>query len=1105
MPRIPGAHRRALAGRRPAHGGGRLACVVACWGLVLFPLWTGADGSPSEPAAGGPQLVVDSGRPRVGPGIEDAVTSLHQDRHGLLWIGTRGGLMLYDGQELRVFRHEVGSPTSLAGNTIRTIYEDRAGRLWIGTNTAGLDRLDPGRWSFAHHAPRPGDPTSLSHQSINAVLEDRSGHIWVATQIGLNRCTNDLARCERILAGPDSGLPHDYTYALLEDRDGTIWVGTVGGGLAIVDPHTQGIRRWEGSPGVHEPGSRQVFHLVRDDAGGRLYAATESGVLEISKDRSSSRWLPVAPGEFRDRTMIVTSLAIQDGRRLWIGTWGDGLGSYDLASDDPEEAIHAVDAGRARRITGLVADREGTLWIGSWDHGLQRFVPRLRRFRVEAIRAREPAGAPLDVTAVRGANGGGLWIGTWGEGVFLRSPGEQFFHPLEMPAGMRTVLALLEDRRGRLWVGTMGGLVHADPARGTLRVFESRPERPDGLGYGYVTALHEDRAGRLWVGVGGTGLHRLRDDGESWDRWRHDPDDPYSLSDDYVTVLFEDRRGRLWVGTRSGGLNLHDGATGRFRRFVPDAHDPSSLPHHWVKCMLEDRAGRLWVGTDGGGLARIEERSDGAVRFRRYATEDGLVDDQVVALAEDADGTLWVGTYHGLSRFDPEREIFSNVHAADGLPGERVNAAVAVDDAAIHFGTPRGLLVVRRGTPFAPSRASPTIVTGISAPGRFLPLDRAPWELERLEVPWGTVVSIGFSVLDFADPRRHRYAYRLAGTRGDWVDLGARREVTFADLDPGHYTLTVRGRSARGVWSETAQPLELVVRPPFWMTWWFRGVLALALIGAVVGIHRMRTGALKRRNRELEAAQRAREAALDEVRASRHELQRAYDRLRRLTRRLEHAKEDERRRIARELHDEMGQALTAAKINLQLLSGPDADPRMLRRTGDAIALLDRLIGHVRTLSLDLRPPLLDELGLVPALEGYLESQGRRARVRIEITSEGPQAELPAEVEILVFRIVQEAVTNALRHAEPSRITVTLVFGPHDLRVTVDDDGRGFDVQRTLARALQGEHLGLLGIRERVDVEGGEVEITSAPGRGTRIAARIPLRLEEEQDARRAGG
>ena len=149
----------------------------------------------------------------------DSVTSIYQDRRGFMWIGTREGLVMYDGYTAVRFEHETTDITSLSDNVVRTIYEDRDGNLWLGTNSGGLERFDRSSATFEHHRHDSSDPTSLSHDSVNTVLHDREGTLWVGTQIGLNRMDAASDRFERIGIGTLPGeIENGYVYHLHEDR-----------------------------------------------------------------------------------------------------------------------------------------------------------------------------------------------------------------------------------------------------------------------------------------------------------------------------------------------------------------------------------------------------------------------------------------------------------------------------------------------------------------------------------------------------------------------------------------------------------------------------------------------------------------------------------------------------------------------------------------------------------------------------------------------------------------------------------------------------------------------------------------------------------------------
>jgi signal transduction histidine kinase/ligand-binding sensor domain-containing protein len=1024
------------------------------------------------------------------------ITSIYQDRAGFIWIGSRDGLAFYDGYTFTVFEHDASEATSISDNTIRRIYEDSQGNLWLGTNTGGLNRLDRATWQFEHFRHDSADSSSISHDSVYAILEDRTGALWVGTQLGLNRFDPETRRFERFLSDPGDpeSLSHDYVYALHEDSDGGLWISTVGGGLNFRDPETGAFTVYRNDPGDPASLSHDSVLEIADGPSGKLWVSTSEGLNLLDRENGTFRRVgsdPESGAVLSDP--LVPAMAPGPAGKLWIATHGGGLNQLD--PDTGEIRFWKHDPSKRNslgsdEVIALLADATEGLWIGTWGGGLNRLSPRSLLLSESAHLARMPEDLDVnDVTALMLDAAGGIWLGMR-SGDVVRRDVDRMTDRHYLRGGdegtPRIILGFAEDRSGKIWIATNGGIIRLDPETGGQITYHHDQEDPTSLGPGYVTGILIDRAGRLWVGTGEGGVQRLDENGRVLARFVHDADDPGSLSDNYVTALVEDSRGTLWVGTRSGGLNALDPRTERIVRHLPEAGDSDTLSHHYVTSIIEDTSGTLWVGTGGGGLNRVGRLEGGSLHFTRFTEAGGLIDDDVMGIQEDDDGSLWISTKRGLTRFDPGTGSFANLNVADGLPsGEFEPAAVARDESTLYFGTVKGLVAVPAGTQFPSPSASPTVITTIRTSSGELGTESPVWDLHNLEMPWGEWLSLQFAVLDYSVDRRHRYQYRLGGVDEDWIDLGSSREITFTDLDPGTYEFNIRGRNSQGVWSIAEPTLQIEIVPPFWMTLWFRAAVALFVISMVIVGHRVRVNAVEKRNRELVALYRQRERA-------RRELGEAYERLTRLTRSLEAAKEDERRTIARELHDELGPSLTAVIINLQLLS-EDRDPgRRSRRIQDTIGLADRLVDRVRDLSLDLRPPLLDELGLVPALKGYLEAQASRAGIEIDVVEEVPTDELPPETEIAAFRVVQEAVTNVIRHADAVQVLVTVRQAGGGLELAVKDDGVGFDLHATMERAAAGKAIGLLGMQERVRMLGGDIQIDSRPGRGTEIRVNLPI-------------
>ncbi len=1080
-----GAARRQFAG---------LAPVVLALALAVLAAPAAALAQPTLPT---PPL--ERHGPREGL-FAETINALYFDRSGLLWVGTREGLFSFDGYAFDLHQHVVGDPASLADNWVRTVFEDRAGNLWVGTNAGGLNRLDRasgGVTAFRHDGGTPA--RSATTASMRSPRPGRAG-----CGSGRNRASTSSIR----RPAARSGCPSCRSRTRAPARSTS----------ARCCPHRtvrSGSRRsatgsCASTPRPGRPGrsrSRRAASALPRRPTPSRWPSTRAG--GSGSGGVSARWCtirgrarPCARRCGRDRTIRCSRAWSRrwPRRRPARSGWARSSGCCGWTSRRSSSTGSAStgerqeDAQTEERITALALDAGGSLWLGTTSGGLARLLQPAGPFR--AIRARSGAGSPSygDITALFEDRRQRLWIGSFGGGIEVFEPGGPGFQSIPLRDQGRPVadgtLRIGEDRAGRLWLAATDGVTRFDPASGALTRFIHDPSDPASLPRGYAYALLIDRDDRVWIGTGGGGLARLREDGRGFERIVNRPDDPATPSDNFVTTLYEDRAGRLWMGTRSGGVNLVDRATLRVQRIPVDPQDPEALAHQYVTSILEDRAGNIWIGSAGGGLARLLRLDpERGARFERITARDGLVNDNVMSIVEDDDGSLWLATRRGLTRFDPLRRTFVSYDVADGLPSSEGNlsAAVRAHD-AIYVGLLNGLVAIPRGTPFPtppPARLALTALRTLKGPAAA---PGSPWPPASVSIRHGEPLTVSFAVVDYDSHRRHRYAYRVAG--GEWLDLGARRELTFTDLAPGAHRLELRARGARGEWSDPPLALTVQVVPPFYRTAWFRILSAVALAAGAITWHQVRTRRLERRNRELAELQVQREAALRVARSKEEELQSAFERLQALTRRLEAAKEEERKAIARELHDEMGQLLTAAKINIQLLQKLGPDGTAPRRLADTVGLLDRMIKLVRALSFELRPPLMDELGLIAALRGHLAAQADRTGLAVTFSDDGLPERLPAELEIAAFRIVQEAMTNVVRHAGATRVAVRLRAEDRRLWIEVEDDGQGFDPDAAAA-ATGGEHFGITGMRERAEALGGRVTLSSARGRGTAIRAELP--------------
>jgi signal transduction histidine kinase len=213
----------------------------------------------------------------------------------------------------------------------------------------------------------------------------------------------------------------------------------------------------------------------------------------------------------------------------------------------------------------------------------------------------------------------------------------------------------------------------------------------------------------------------------------------------------------------------------------------------------------------------------------------------------------------------------------------------------------------------------------------------------------------------------------------------------------------------------------------------------------------------------------------------------------RLAGQLINAQEDERRWVARELHDQVGQSLTIVKLNLDMLRATNNVAGAKALLDEGKGLVDLALGQVRDLSLLLRPAMLDDLGLETALQSLLSSHSKRAGYDAMFRTDGLQERLAPELEVLCYRVAQEALTNVARHAQAKHVWLDVILRDGRLRMTVRDDGIGFDPEAMRARAVQGNSMGLLNMAERARLGAGDFHIASVVGKGTTLTLDVPLR------------
>lgn len=1017
---------------------------------------------------------------QTGDGLpQDSVTSIVQTPDGYLWLATFNGLARFDGARFTVF-DEANTP-ALKNSRLVRLDLDHDGQLWITGEDGSLTRLANG--TFTSFTASSGIPP----HGARAIIRGPGRRL--------------------LLASREDGI---YEFQGKQWLPVSAWTWARPGGMSLHTDQEDRLWGWRKGSGT--------FGLVR----GAEFVALESkdgiGNLRIrafATRRQGGFWLVCsnrvcfcdtaaqARGEGQDAKLLASSFKVQPTEwilpesarnlmdlledlqgNLWLATWGHGL--FCFSPDGACRRFGTQDGLSHEVVRALWLDREGSLWAGTDGGGLNH----LRRRVVTMYDERHGlAGSVVTSMLQDRTDPEKLWIGFNNGGLGSLRSG-QFTPVLEEPllSTNSLVYGLFQTRQGELWIGTYahGVLRYFDGKLSTLAVGPAWEGRP-------LRAALEDRSGTIWSS-GAEGL--LRWQGTAFTN--HNAE--LGWSDVAVSALAEDQAGNLYVGSFGHGLSRR--SNGCWTNYL----EKDGLADNHITCLHIDQQDRVWIGTFNGGLSLFQNSA-----FKNLDASGGLPDNSIGAVVEDAQGNLWLGCNHGIFRIPAgqAREFASGGAAfvtgsrfglSEGLSTLECSAACAARDGRLWFATAKGLASLNPADLPVNKLPPPVVIEEVLIDGR----DRHPAQevndyyrrsrnassgpVTQAQVrtlasspalasrsdsatkdscpaivvpPRQSRVEFHFTGLSFLAPEKVRFRYQLEKFDDAWVDNGTQRAAYYTRLPPGRYRFRVTACNNDGIWNDKGAQLDVVVLPPWWLTWWAQGGAVLGTAALAFWIVEAR---LRRAKRE-------------------HAMQRAF------SHRLIQAQEEERKRIAAELHDGLGQDLLVIK-NRALLGMKDAAaaPQAAEQFTEISRLTSESLGEVRQISHDLRPYQLDRLGLTKALQAMVTNVSTASGIRCVAQLESLDGLLPQALEIHCYRIVQELLNNVLKHSQASEARMSATVRNGRICLVFEDDGCGFD--RTAARQ-QPRGAGLRDIAERVYILGGTIRCDSEPARGARWTIEIP--------------
>ena len=925
---------------------------------------------------------------------EDTVLSIAQSPDGYLWFGGYHGISRFDGNRF-VSLNEL-SETHVTIRTVGFLFFDTKGSLWIGTFN-GVYRYD-GKTVYKF-SEKDGVPDALFYSA----MEDNSGHVWISSGKGLLKW--DGTKFKTLNQSSNQILRHVHvSYA---DPDGSIWIGTQYGLAILRDNKFETYTKKDGLP------DNAVWAIVQDKQGTH-WIGTEGGLSQFRDGKFTN--YDKSDGL---RENIVNTLRFDHNGVLWIGTEGGLSRLYN----GKIESISSKEGLPKDSVWAIHEDNEENLWVGINYGGVSRFS----EARVQVLGKKEGLASDT-VTNVLEDSNGTMWIGT-DNGLNRVTDGNISLLTTENGLPANIISALYEDSLGTMWIGTHEGLARI--AENKITPYTTA----DGLMDPVVLVVAEDHEKNLWIGTN-MGLNRWKDE-------RIIPTDMFKGTVAWITPS---KKGGFWTGTYAGILRYSDG---KLQDFNPPANLGEGLE---VSSLYEENSEKFWIGTFTTGLWNYDKG-----KWSAFRAEDGIHTDTISNILEDSKGYLWLSSSDGIVRVSKqELESFAEkkttkIQALHFGTSDGMRKAECYDqqqptvwktkNGILWFATLGGAAIIDplkiKSNPYPPKCKIEKMLVN----GKIIDTDRSQ------ELPPGSNnFEFQYTALSFTAPEKIQFRYQLEGFDKNWIDAGARRLAQYTNIPPGNYTFRIKACNNDGLWNEAGAAFLFRIRPYFYQTRWFYGLVAAVIALSIWQFHKYRV----KRVLEIERI---------------------------------------RTRIATDLHDDIGAGLSQIAILTEVARKDLQKPETPVRLNQVMQTAQELMESMSDIVWAVNPARDNAEDLVHRMRKFANDilSAGDTELHFHSIESDKTKKLTPDFKRHVYLIFKECINNAAKHSQCKSVTVDMNLNRGRMLLTIQDDGKGFD----MSNSYDGN--GLKSMRTRAGLLGGTFRFSSEPGKGTSMELEVPFR------------
>jgi ligand-binding sensor domain-containing protein/two-component sensor histidine kinase len=1002
----------------------------------------------------------------------------YQDRQGFVWISTKDGLNRYDGNSFKIFRNNPENPYTFKANESIEMLEDGYGNLWINSINKGVELFIREFEVFLHFNKDGSSSATLSSDRIHDIVKVADNEVWITTDQGVDviRYTKNKFERDELLQLPweqrinqlyrfevqhcafPSGVdPSNFRLQKLNDQ---MLVGRVGNRVCQVKLNK--VLEWFPLPVLWEQRQdKSEFPLLNfhaDSDHNRLVWVFKDSLFYWSPNEHSVQQIE---NRFAYHKLNERAIYFDHQGRLWCAHAGaaecvEWIGRCWNRHEFDHPSWPSL---RDKGSMSMMIDRSGLWWVGTPGYGIIRYNADMAHFHhVHAVELDNKSYygmyASSDSTALVMAGSRVLECNP--RQIFPLKPKVALSYEVQNDNREVYAQAVATDAWGNQWLADGKGVFFIDHQNKTSKLIYTNKEG-DLLVY---TPLLVAQDQTVWYGSP-TGLchftspDRAPDEFTVPEVYRSWPDVPF------IHAMVETDEA-IWLGTVAGVFGINK-QTHQWTSIIHQPDRQGSIGKARVYALLVDPVypqKYLWAGLNGLGIWRIDTSTQEAWNM---SLEQGLPNDVIYGLLSDDKGRIWASTNAGISCIQPLYDgaqkaiVLRNFSSADGLQSSEFNryAYLKLKNGQLLFGGVNGLNIFYPEEVLRTDPAPLLAITDIRIRNRSLlfgsngneMLFSPSYESQLVLQPDQDMLSIEFAVMEFTNPSKNKFKYKLVGYTDDWIDAGFSREANFTNLDPGEYEFTVIGCSSEGVWNETGKTLRIVVLPHWWQTWYFKISLTACILWLLFFIYRYRINQLKK---------------------------------------VQLVRDD----IARDLHDEIGSTLSSIALYSDLVNTrtrdvlPDIAPVAQKISESS----QRLMGSMSDIIWSINPDRDQLNDVVIRMREVASEWTDAAHLELIFAADKqiPAVKLNMQMRRNIYLIFREALNNAVKYAEASIVEIHVQHSNGEFVMEIKDNGKGFDLQ------AQKRGNGLLNMQKRAQLLKGTFLIDSATGQGTRIEVRFKL-------------